>query len=63
MKITKKIEKLLYDNYNLAAIFREYCKSEENLYIEQCHQLSTLADIMYRKADELYYLLIFNDKT
>lgn len=62
MEINKKIRKIIIDNYNLASIFREYCTGAENLYIEQCQRLTTLADILYKNADELYYSLILKNE-
>ncbi len=51
------LKQLSEENYNLAAIFKEFCNSKENRYIEQCQQLSTLADIMFEKCDKLLYKL------
>lgn len=60
-EVTKKMVKLADDVYNLSVIFREFCKSEENLYSEDCRHLLTLAEYMCEISDELWYELNNNE--
>lgn len=54
----ENIKELAEINYNLIAIFKEYCSSTENIYIEQCQILQTLANILSNNSDRLLYEII-----